>query len=73
VEVEGAATLEVEGACWCWRWGLPEWRKKGRRIRERERGRERACIVREREGAAYAEWRVRAFVRDREGEGDISR
>jgi hypothetical protein len=63
-----AVALEVEGAYRWWRWGLPEWRKKGRRIRERER--ERTCIVREREGAAYAEWKVHAFVRDREG--DIS-
>jgi hypothetical protein len=36
------------------------------------RERERACIVCEREGALYAEWRVYAFMRDREGGGDIS-
>jgi hypothetical protein len=29
-----AVALEVEGACRWWRWGLPEWRKKGHCIRE---------------------------------------
>jgi hypothetical protein len=49
VEVEGAVVLEVEGACWWWRWGSTEWRKKGHRIRERDREGARASYARERE------------------------